>query len=164
MVSTPSRSANARAESPPPVWLQVRVQISVVAQIHAFFEPLVIEDEGAILRGRGIEKQQPQASSLRAPDRKIKNQAMNRQRRLAPAQIIQPDQTEGENAVGMTGLWRDADGRPRRRALPQQSARIGGRKRVFEIGLGGQLGKFVARGIDGAEIAGTARGNPAGRF
>ena len=77
--------------------------------------------------------------------RKIENQALYRERWFPLAQVVQPNQPKREHAIGMTGIGRDADGRPRRRTLPQQGARIRRRESVFKIGFGGQLGKFVSR-------------------
>ena len=65
---------------------------------------------------------------------------MDRERRLAAAQIIQPDQTERENAIGMHGIRADTDGGPGRSTLPQQRSWIGGREAVFQVGFGGELG------------------------
>jgi hypothetical protein len=60
--------------------------------------------------------------------RKIENQALHSERWLALAQIVEPDQTERENAIGMAGIRRGADGGPCRRALPQECARVGRRE------------------------------------
>ena len=157
--------ASGGMERPPPVGLQVRIEISVVAQIHSFFEPLHRHirkrdiarppDPGTTSAGRW---------SWLAARRKIENQALHSERRLAPAQIVEPDQPESENAIGMAGIRRGADGRPCRRALPQQCARISRREACVPDRLRWSARQVCRRETDGAEIAGTVREIQAGRF
>ena len=129
----------------PPVWLQVRIEIAVIAEVDSLFQAFVIKYKSAILRGPRIQEQQAQAGGLRVDGREIENQSLNSQRRLPLPKIIQPDQTESENAVGMAGIRCGADGRPSRGAMPQECARVCGRKRVFQVRLGAQLSQFVGR-------------------
>ena len=158
-----SRASRMDARRPPPVGLQARIEISVIAEIDAFFQALVVIHESAILRGRWIEEQQTQASGLLAAGRKIENQALNRERRLALPQIVEPDQPERENAIGVTGIRRGADGRPRRRTLPQRAPADRPEKECVPDPLRWSARRVCRPGTDGAEIAGTARGIRAGR-
>ena len=102
-------------QRPPPVGIEVRIEISVIAEIHSFFESFIVIYESSILRGLWIQKEQAQTGGLLAAGRKIENQALYSERGLAPAQIVEPDQPERENAIGVAGIRRGADGSPCRR-------------------------------------------------
>ena len=90
----------------------MRVEISVIPQIHRFLESVIVIYEGPVLRGRWIQEQQTQAGGPGAAHRKIEHQALYSERWLALAQIVEPDQPERENAIGMAGIRRCADGGP----------------------------------------------------
>ena len=141
----------------------MRVEISVIAQIDAFFQPLLVVNESAILRGCRIQKQQAQASRLRGRRRKIENQALDGERRLALPQIIEPDQPEREHAIRVAGIRRGADGRPCRLRLAVTARADRRATACAPDPLRWSARQVCTPEIAGAEIGGTVREIPAGR-
>src|SRR4029077_1831780 len=67
--------------------------------------------------------------------------------------IVEPNQPKGQRAASVEKIRRGSDYRPGRGALAQHSSWISGRKAMFEIGFGGQLGDLVSRELAAQEAA-----------
>src|ERR1019366_10816599 len=83
--------------------------------------------------------------------RHIKRETLHGEALLPAAQIIQPDQPEGEQAGGIA-LRRRADGGPAVLPAPQKRARVAGGETGFQVRLGADFGQGPIRELAREEL------------
>ena len=74
----------------------------------------------------------------------VQRQALDGRARFAGAQVVQPDEAEGDERGGIA-LGRAGDGRPGVLSVAQKGAREYRREAVLEVRFGAQLGQFPFR-------------------
>ena len=86
------------------------------------------------------------------PARDIQRETFHGEALLTAAQMIEPDQAEGEQARGIA-FGRCADGRPGGLAAAQEGARIAGRETGLQIRLGADFSQRPVRELACEELA-----------
>ena len=127
-----------------PARLQARIQIAEITRIERHGEPLLGIAEHPAGGSFGIEEKQAQAGGLLVPAGDEERQPLDGDALFPAAQIVEPDQAEAQHARGAGGIGCGGDGGPARLAMLEKSARVGGGKRVCEVGLHAEFLDFPA--------------------
>ena len=132
--------------------VQARIQIAVIRGVGAQDHVVVRVGEQLEAGGLRVKAEKAQSGGALLARRNVDREPLDGDAPLAPAQIGQPDEAEGEHGGGVA-IGRAGDGGPPVLAVLQVSAREGGGERVFEIGLGADLGQRPLRKLAPQEEA-----------
>ena len=102
--------------------------------------------------GVGIEAREAVRGGDFVSGGQVQRQTLDGNAPFAGAQVVQPDEAEGEHRGGIA-LGRAGDGRPGVLSVAQKGAREHRREAVFQVGFGAQLGQFPFRELAAQEQA-----------
>lgn len=96
--------------------------------------------ENPVASSRCVQEGKAQASGALLSGGQEQRQAFHCEAPFAEAQVVEPDQAEGEAPGRVRRIRVRPDRGPARLPLSQERARVGGRQAVFQIGLGAEFG------------------------
>jgi hypothetical protein len=131
--------------------LHARIHVAEIARIDVGGEVVLVVGEQFVARNLFVEPREAQAGDALLAARHVKRETLNSQALLPAAQMIQPDQTKGEQAGGIA-FRRRAYGGPAILPAAQKSPRIAGRKAGFQVRLGADLGQRPIRELAREEL------------
>jgi hypothetical protein len=127
-----------------------RIHVAEIARIDARGEIVLVVGEQLVARAF-VQPREAQAGVALLAARHVQRETLHGQALLPAAQMIQPDQPEGEQAGGIA-FRRRAYGRPAGLPAAQKRARIAGRKAGFQVRLGADLGQRPIRELARQEL------------
>ena len=128
------------------------VDVAAIAQVDGVLEGALVIDAQKWLKQIGVEMFQTEGGGDVAACRDEESEPFDGETALALAQMVEPDEAEGEHMVGLEAGWGEYRG-PGRLAFRDQRAREGGREGVLEIGASGELAQRPARELAGERAA-----------
>src|SRR4051794_23508254 len=120
------------------------IEVTVVARVHVLDHVVVGIGEELEVGGLRIEAQEAEGGGAFAARRDVDREPSDGDTPLASAQVVEPDQGDGENRGGVA-LRGTGNGSPAVRAVTEEGARVRRREAVFQIGLDAELGELPFR-------------------
>lgn len=119
--------------------VNARLEIGVVPRIDGFFRTVGEVRENRADRGAGIQVPHAMAGHRFLSCRDEDGQTLQAHIRVTTPEVIEPDEAEGQSAVGIQRIFGRANRGQSRAALAQQSPGIAGGQAVVQVGSGAQL-------------------------